>query len=69
MILLGRRQEIPHRGAGAASAGEEPVDIAVSVPPGLEVVGENAAGQIEMAVRIRFATRVKDERGVVVFHP
>ena len=44
------------------------MDIAVSVPPGLEVVGENAAGQIEMAVRIRFATRVKDERGVVVFH-
>ena len=44
------------------------MDIAVSVPPSLEVIGENAAGQIELAVRVRFATRVKDERGVVVFH-
>ena len=68
MIMLGRRQEIAHGAGGSASAGEEPVDIAVCVPPSLEVIGENAAGQIEMAVRIRFATRVKDERGVVVFH-
>ena len=68
MIMLGRRQEIAHGGGDSASAGEEPVDIAVCVPPSLEVIGENAAGQIEMAVRVRFATRVKDERGVVVFH-
>ncbi len=68
MIMLGRRQEIAHGAGGSASAGEEPVDIAVCVPPSLEVIGENAAGQIEMAVRVRFATRVKDERGVVVFH-
>jgi len=68
MMMLGRRQEIAHGAAGSASAGEEPVDIAVCVPPSLEVIGENAAGQIELAVRVRFATRVKDERGVVVFH-
>ena len=68
MIMLGRRQKIAHGAGGSASAGEEPVDIAVCVPPSLEVIGENAAGQIEMAVRVRFATRVKDERGVVVFH-
>ena len=68
MIMLGRRQEIAQGGAPTASPGEEPVDIAVSVPPSLEVVGETANGQIELAVRMRFATRVKDARGVVVFH-
>jgi hypothetical protein len=68
MLLLGRRQPIAPGGAGAASPGEEPVDLAISVPPSLEVVGENADGTIELAVRVRFATRVKDARGVVVFH-
>jgi hypothetical protein len=68
MLMLGRRQQIAHGCASAASPGEEPVDLAISVPPSLEVIGENAAGEIELAVRIRFATRVKDERGVVVFH-
>lgn len=68
MLMLGRRQQIAHGSAVAASPGEEPVDLAISVPPSLEVIGENAAGAIELAVRIRFATRVKDERGVVVFH-
>jgi hypothetical protein len=68
MLMLGRRQQIAHGRASAASPGEEPVDLAISVPPSLEVIGENAAGVIELAVRIRFATRVKDERGVVVFH-
>jgi hypothetical protein len=68
MLMLGRRQDIPSGGAAAASAGEEPADIAVSVPPSLEVVGERANGQIDLLVRIRFATRLKDERGVVVFH-
>jgi hypothetical protein len=67
-LMLGRRQEIAQGTAATASAGEEPVDIAVSVPPSLEVVGENAAGLIELAVRMRFTTRVKDARGVVVFH-
>ena len=68
MIMIGRHQDITHGAAGSASAGEEPVDIAVCVPPSLEVIGGNAAGQIDLAVRIRFATRVKDERGIVVFH-
>ena len=68
MLMLGRRQQIAQGYACAASPGEEPVDLAISVPPSLEVIGENAAGAIELAVRIRFATRVKDERGVVVFH-
>jgi hypothetical protein len=64
MLLIGRRQRIPHGGAAATSAGEEPVDLAVSVPPSLEVVGETDKG-IEMAVRIRFATRLTDDYGVV----
>ncbi|MDT5021949.1 MAG: hypothetical protein QOI33_2473 [Mycobacterium sp.] len=64
LLLIGRRQRIPHGGAAATSAGEEPVDLAVSVPPSLEVVGETEKG-IEMAVRIRFATRLTDDYGVV----
>jgi hypothetical protein len=68
MIMIGRRQQIAHGRAATATPGEEPVDLAVSVPPSLEVVGENAAGQIQLAVRIRYALRFKDERGVVVFH-
>jgi hypothetical protein len=67
MLMLGRRQNIPHGGAATASPGEEPVDLAVSVPPSLEVVGDNLAGQIELAVRVRFATRIKDPAGLVVF--
>jgi hypothetical protein len=67
MVMLGRARQIPHGRACEASSGEEPVDLAVSVPPSLEVVGDNA-GNIELAVRIRFVTRVKDERGIVVFH-
>ena len=63
--MLGRRQRIAHGGAAEASPGEEPVDIAVSVPPSLEVVGETVDGNIELAVRIRFAPRIKDVRGVV----
>jgi hypothetical protein len=67
MLLIGRRQEIAHGRATTATSGEEPVDLAVSVPPSLEVVGETAT-EIELALRIRYATRFKDERGVVVFH-
>ena len=66
MLMLGRRQDIAHRCAAEACAGEEPVDLAVSVPPSLEVIGENDKGEIEMGVRVRYAARVKDERGVVV---
>ncbi|BDB43443.1 MULTISPECIES: hypothetical protein [Mycobacterium] len=65
--LLGRRQRIAPAGAADASAGEEAVDIAVSIPPSLEVVGEVAANTIELRVRIAYATRVKDEGGLVAF--
>ena len=64
MLLLGRRQRIAHGGAGSASPGEEPVDLAISVPPSLEVVGETYPGRIELAVRIRYALRIKDAYGV-----
>ena len=68
MIMIGRRQEILHGEAATASAGEEAVDIAVSVPPSIEVVGDNVAGTLDLAVRIRYAVRFKDQRAVVVFH-
>ena len=66
MILLGRRQRIAQGGAADASPGEEPVDLAVSVFPSLELIGENNLRDIEMAARIRYATRVKDQLGVVL---
>lgn len=65
MLLLGRRTRIPHGGAPAASCGEEPMDLAVSVPPSLEVVGETNDGNVELAVRIRFAPRLTDPNGIV----
>jgi hypothetical protein len=68
MLMIGRMQEIPPGGAGDATAGEEPVDLAVAVPPSLEVIGDDTASNVQLAVRIAFATRVKDARGVVVFH-
>jgi hypothetical protein len=68
MLMIGRRQQIEQGGAATASAGEEAVDIAISVAPSLEVVGEAAGGLIDVAVRIRYLTRFKDERGIVVFH-
>lgn len=66
ILFLGRRQRIAYGGAPSASPGEEPVDLAVSVFPSLEVVGETAANLVDMAVRIRFATRIKDADGIVV---
>jgi hypothetical protein len=67
-IMLGRRQTIAHGRGADASPGEEPVDLAISVPPSLEVIGETTVGgQVELNVRVGFVTRVKDERGVVVF--
>jgi hypothetical protein len=65
-LVLGRLREIAPGMAAQASAGEEPVDIAVCVPPSLELIGETSDGEIEFAVRIRYAVRFKDERGVVV---
>jgi hypothetical protein len=66
MILIGRRQRIAHGGAADASPGEEPVDLAVSALPSLEVAGENTSGGIGMSVQIRYVTRIKDTAGVVV---
>ncbi|GAS88525.1 hypothetical protein [Mycolicibacterium brisbanense] len=65
MLMLGRRQRIAQGAAATASPGEEPVDLAVAVAPSLEVIGENADGAIELAVRIRYALRIKDPGGVV----
>jgi hypothetical protein len=68
MVMLGRRQLIPHGAAPDASPGEEPVDLAVSVLPSLEVVGETAASQLELSVRIRFALRIKDPKPLVLLY-
>jgi hypothetical protein len=65
LLLLGRRRRIAHGGAAETSPGEEPVDLAISVPPSLEVIGETKTGYIELAVRVRFAPRVTDKNGVV----
>lgn len=65
LMLLGRRQLIAHGGAPDESPGEEPVDIAVSIPPSLEVVGENGDNKIAMAIRIRYALRIKDAGALV----
>jgi len=65
MLLLGRRQLIRHGGAPSASPGEEPVDLAVIVPPSLEVVGETITGNIELAVRVSLVPRITDKFGVV----
>jgi len=64
-LMLGRRQLMAHGSAAQASPGEEPVDLAVSVLPSLEVVGEAAKGEIEVSVRIRFALRIKDASAIV----
>ena len=65
ILFVGRRQLIPHGSAADASPGEEPVDLAVSVMPSVEIVGENPYGKIELAVRISFVTRVKDPKAIV----
>jgi hypothetical protein len=66
--LLGRRQRIAPGGAMDASPGEEALDLAVSIPPSLEVVGEAlpaSPNSIQMIVRIGYALRVKDLTGYV----
>ncbi|MCP9275472.1 hypothetical protein [Mycolicibacterium arenosum] len=67
MLLIGRRNRMAHGAAAEASPGEEPVDLAVSVVPSLEILGEAGSdvGGIELGLRIRFATRVTDPEGVV----
>lgn len=64
LVLIGRRQRIAHGSAAGASPGEEPVDLAVSVMPSIEIIGETPTGEIELSVRIRFATRIKDNDGL-----
>ncbi|HEY1971972.1 MAG TPA: hypothetical protein VGH89_28715 [Pseudonocardia sp.] len=68
-LMVGRRREIAPRGAATASPGEEPVDLAISLPPSLEIVGDDASGQVELVVRIRFAPRIKDPKSIVVLGP
>lgn len=65
-IMLGRRQRIAPGAASQASAGEEPVDLAVSIPPSFEIVGETGANLITLNVRIRCAVRPKTPGGLVV---
>ncbi|OBG31082.1 hypothetical protein A5673_27895 [Mycobacterium sp. E3198] len=69
MVFIGRRRRIPHGAAPEASPGEEPVDLAVSLLPSLEVDGETSAGTIQLTVRIRYATRITDATGLVALHP
>ncbi|OBF52080.1 hypothetical protein A5787_07325 [Mycobacterium sp. 852002-50816_SCH5313054-b] len=66
--LLGRRQRIAPGDAMDASPGEEALDLAVSIPPSLEVVGEAlplSPNSIQLVVKIGFALRVKDLSGYV----
>jgi hypothetical protein len=65
-VLLGRRQRMAHGSAGDASPGEEPVDLAVSILPSLEVIGETSTNDISLAVRIAFALRITDVKGIAV---
>jgi hypothetical protein len=64
-ILIGRRRRIAQGAAAEASPGEEPVDLAVSLLPSLEVVGETSSGGVEFSARIRYATRITDATGLV----
>lgn len=64
LLLVGRRQRIAPGSAADGVPGGEPVDLAVSVGPSLEIVGETATGTIELSVRIRYATRIKDPSGL-----
>lgn len=65
MVLIGRRRRISQGAAPEASPGEEPVDLAFSVLPSVEVDGETGTGTIQLSPRIRYATRITDATGVV----
>lgn len=65
MVFLGRRRRIAQGAAPDASPGEEPVDVAASVLPSLEVDGESGAGAIQVSPRIRYAVRITDATGLV----
>jgi hypothetical protein len=68
LVLVGRRRRIAQGAAPEASPGEEPVDLAVSLLPSLEVDGETAAGEIQLTARIRYAIRITDATGLVALH-
>jgi hypothetical protein len=68
MVCIGRRRRIAQGAAPEASPGEEPVDLAVSLMPSLEVDGEvitAGVSTIQLTVRIRYATRITDATGLV----
>ncbi|WP_163686943.1 hypothetical protein [Mycolicibacterium gadium] len=65
LVVIGRRRRIAQGAAPEASPGEEPVDVAVSLPPSLEIDGETAGGNIQFTARIRYALRVTDANGLV----
>lgn len=64
LVLIGRRRRIAPGAAAEASPGEEPVDLAVSQPPSLEVNGETSTGKIQFTVRIRYVLRITDAKGL-----
>jgi hypothetical protein len=68
LVFVGRRRRIPQGGAPEASPGEEPVDLAVSLLPSLEVDGETPTGEIQLTARIRYAIRITDATGLVALH-
>lgn len=68
LLVIGRRQRIPHGGACEASPGEEPVDLAVSVPPDLDVIGADKDGKVAMTVRVGYAARITDKTGLVAVY-
>jgi hypothetical protein len=68
LVLVGRRRRITQGAAPQASPGEEPVDLAVSLLPSLEVDGETATGEIQLTGRIRYAIRITDATGLVALH-
>jgi len=68
IVVLGRRRRIPQGAAPEASPGEEPVDVAVSLAPSLEIDGENYSGLIQLTARIRYALRITDDRGLAEIH-
>jgi hypothetical protein len=67
-LVIGRRRRIPQGAAPEASPGEEPVDLAISLLPSLEVDGEASTGKIQLTVRIRYAIRITDAKGLVRIH-
>ncbi|MCX2712060.1 hypothetical protein [Mycolicibacterium sp. J2] len=65
-VVLGRRQRIAPGYAADASPGEEPVDLAVSITPSFEIVGETAPNNVLINVRISYAVRPKAVNGLVL---